>query len=405
MSSTTQTQTQQDPTVETYGKKYPDVPLEVILKEYLLRLGMSLADDALVAARDFRQQAYFLFSYNISGHGDMRQGTSTAAPEDIIFQDGPYDMKPTRVRVVLNEDSPYRIEIVDGELMITENRLPVAHAHYRTKPAYYGTTFEDGMRYEQVIPLLYDSYAFITTFRACHYWGDKEECRFCDINYNLREVRKLGGDHVTADAIKDKDRLVEVLDAMSREPDPAKRMITILMTGGSILRKIRSGPDNAVDFNIPYVEAIRERIGHKIPIVMITESQPMENVKRLKVAGVTVHNANLEVWDKKLFQAIAPGKEKYVGYDLWLRRLVESVDILGEGRVSPNMVSGVEMAQPWGFKSVKEAVKSAAEGFEYLMSHGVIPHLDTWCIEPGTALAGHPPVPLDFFYTNRYRLV
>jgi hypothetical protein len=49
-----------------------------------------------------------------------------------------------------------------------------------------------------VIPLLYDSYAFITTFRACHYWGDKEECRFCDINYNLRELRRLTGDHVTA---------------------------------------------------------------------------------------------------------------------------------------------------------------------------------------------------------------
>ena len=70
---------------------------------------------------------------------------------------------------------------------------------------------------------------------------------------------------------------------------------------------------------------------------------------------------------------------------------------MGEGNVTPNMVSGVEMAQPWGFDRVDDAVKSAQEGFEYLMSHGVIPHLDTWCIEPGSPLEGHPPVPLDFF--------
>ena len=149
------------------------------------------------------------------------------------------------------------------------------------------------MLYEQVIPLLYDSYAFITTFRACHYWGDKEECKFCDINHNLREIRKLEGDHVTADAIKDKDRVADVLAAMVEEPDPSKRLITIIMTGGSIVRKVRGGPDNAADFNVPFVEAIRDRIGSRIPIVMITESQPMDRLQRLVDAGITSHNANL----------------------------------------------------------------------------------------------------------------
>lgn len=388
--------THQTPTVEAYAAKYPDVPMEIILKEDLLRLGMGLSDAAMEAARGCRTQAYYLFSYNISGHHDLKEGMSTAAPEDIIFCGGPYDMNRTRVRVVLNAESPYVIDVIDGKTMICENGVSVAEALYRDKPEYYGRRFDDGTLYEQVIPLLYDSYAFITTFRACHYWGDKEECRFCDINYNLREVRRLTGEHVTADAIKDKTKLVEVLDAMTREPDSDKRLITIIMTGGSIVRKVRGGPDNAADFNIPYVEAIRERIGSRVPIVMITESQPMDRVRRMRDAGITSHNANLEVWNDRLFKVIAPGKEKYVGYDLWVRRLLEAVDIMGEGRVSPNMVSGLEMAQPWGFKSVDEAVASAQEGFEFLMSHGVVPHLDTWCIEPGTKLAGQPPVPLDY---------
>lgn len=384
------------PTVETYARKYPDVPMEAILKEDLLRLGVGITPAAMGVQSGYRTQAYFLFSYNISAHKDMGEGLSTSAPEDIIFRDGPYQLRPTWVRIVLNTASPYQIDVVDGKATICENGVPIAEAIYPRKPAYYGRTFSDGLRYEQVIPLLYDSYAFITTFRACHYWGDKEECKFCDINYNLREVRRLTGNHVTADAVKDKAKVVEVLDAMNREPDPAQRMITIIMTGGSIVRSLRGGPDNAADFNIPYVQAIRERIGNRIPIVMITESQPMDRLRRMRDAGITSHNANLEVWDKRIFQWLAPGKEHYIGYDTWVRRLVEAVDVLGEGRVSPNMVSGIEMAKPYGFTTVKEAVASAREGFEFLMSHGVVPHLDTWCIEPGTRLADNPPVPLDF---------
>jgi hypothetical protein len=384
------------PTLESYSRRYPDVPMEVILKEDLLRLGVMPTPQAMEAARDCRTQAYYLFSYNISGHHDLAKGLSTAAPEDIVFRGGPYNLRRTYVRVVLNRTSPYSLDVVDGRTMICENNVPIVEAVYPSKPSYYGRTFSDGLRYEQVIPLLYDSYAFITTFRACQYWGDKEECKFCDINFNLRELRELTGDHVTADAIKDVSKVVEVLDAMSKESDPAKRMITVIMTGGSIVRKVRGGADNATDFNLPYVEAIRARIGRRVPIVMITESQPIENVKRFRDAGVTTHNANLEVWDRRLFEIMAPGKQKFIGYDLWVQRLLDSVEVMGEGRVSPNMVSGIEMAQPWGFKTVSEAVVSAKEGFEYLMSHGVVPHLDTWCVEPGTALAGHPPIPLDF---------
>jgi len=383
-------------TLETYSRKYPDIPPEVILKEDLLRLGLAFSDAAMEAARGCRTQAYYLFSYNISEHSAMKEGATTAAPEDIIFRGGPFGLRRTWVRVVLNAESPYLVDLIDGKPTICQHGVPLAEAVYPSKPSYYGRTCADGTRYEQVIPLLYDSYAFITTFRACHYWGDKEECRFCDINYNLRELRKLTGDHVTADAIKDVGKLVEVLGAMSEEPDPSKRMLTVLMTGGSVIRSIRGGASNPTDFTLPYVEAIRAKIGRRVPIVMITESQPMEQLRRFRDAGVTSHNANLEVWDKRIFEAVAPGKAHYVGYDLWVRRLVEAVDVMGEGNVSPNMVSGLEMAKPWGFDSVADAVRSAKEGFEFLMSHGVVPHLDTWCVEPGTVLAGHPPIPLDF---------
>jgi hypothetical protein len=81
------------PTVDTYARKYPGVPKEVILKEDLLRLGLAFTDAAMEAARGCRTQAYYLFSYNISHHDDLKKGMSTAAPEDLIFRGGPHDLK------------------------------------------------------------------------------------------------------------------------------------------------------------------------------------------------------------------------------------------------------------------------------------------------------------------------
>ncbi|HKP29993.1 MAG TPA: hypothetical protein VJU15_11355, partial [Gemmatimonadales bacterium] len=140
-------------TVETYARKYPGVPHEVILKEDLLRLGLSFTDAAMEAARGCRTQAYYLFSYNISHHDDLKKGMSTAAPEDLVLRGGPHDLKRTSVRVVLNRNSPYVVDVVDGAITICENGAPVAEAQYPEKPEYYGQAFPDGTRYEQVIPL------------------------------------------------------------------------------------------------------------------------------------------------------------------------------------------------------------------------------------------------------------
>ena len=59
-------------TVDQYARKYPGVPKEVILKEDLLRLGLTFTDAAMEAALGCRTQAYYLFSYNISSHADLQ---------------------------------------------------------------------------------------------------------------------------------------------------------------------------------------------------------------------------------------------------------------------------------------------------------------------------------------------
>jgi hypothetical protein len=385
-----------EPTVVEYARKYDYISNEVILKEDVLRRGMTFSPQALARVTGCRTQSYYLFSYNMSSYDELGHDVSFGAPEDVQLVGGPLGLRRTCVRVVLSAKSPYRVELVDDKLLLRENGVALTEVVVPKKPPYYGRKLPNGQSYEQVVPLLGNHFAFVTTFRVCHYWGDKEECKFCDINAQTRELRKQYGDHVSAAAIKNVSDVATIVTEMVDEQSPDFRVASVLMTGGSITRPVQGGADNAADFNIPYVEAIRAKIGGRTPVVLITESQPIDKVKALKAAGVTSHNTNLEVWDKRLFGIIAPGKEKYVGYDRWVANLYDAVYTMGEGNVSPNMISGIEMAQPFGFDNVSEALASATEGFEQMMSRGVIPHLDTWCVEPGSRLRGHEPIPLDF---------
>ncbi len=394
--------------IESYFDKYPDVPREVILKEDLLRLGMHFSEDALEAAKGCRPKSYFLFSWDRMSRDEMEKDESYRIPDDIFFYDGPYDMRLTNIRTEIAKNTPYLVDIKDGKPVLWEGNHIIAEVRYPERPHYYSYTFDDGVSYGQVIPLLFGRQAFITIYRICQF-SPQEQCRFCDMNASLTDLiarskgagKRLDIEHVTYDVIKDPERVATVAEAMYQDmfinnrESLENRMVSIIMTSG-IIKKTLKGL-KPVDFYLQYVTAIRRKIGNRIPIVLIVEALPEDDLWRLYEAGVTIYNPNIEVWDARLWEILCPGKAKYFGRDKWIEQMLKAVDIFGVGNVSPNFVAGVEMAQPWGFKDVDEAVNSTREGFEFFMSRGVIPHPDTWCIEPGSAFEGHPPIPLDYY--------
>ena len=64
----------------------------------------------------------------------------------------------------------------------------------------------------------------------------------------------------------------------------------------------------------------------------------------------------------------------------------------------PNFVAGVEMAEPFGFTTVDEAIASTTEGLDFFMSRGITPRFTTWCPEPTTPLGNDNPhgAPLEY---------
>ena len=151
-----------------------------------------------------------------------------------------------------------------------------------------------------------------------------------------------------------------------------------------------------MDFYEPYIRAIKGTSSNP-RITFEVNARPREEVQRYKDAGADHIHFNMEVWDKKLFPWINPGKSERVGWDNWVRWMEDAVEVFGNGMVQPSFVSGVEMARPHGFKTVEEAVKSTTSGFEYLMARGIFPRPQQWRREPSTALckeAEQPPVPI-----------
>ncbi len=382
-------------TIEDLIKGYSDVPREVIIKQDLLSLGQRFSEKALEAATGAEVKSYRLFSYDLVSMADMKKGEYRKIPEHFIIKGGPYNLRPVMVQTTLSADSPYVIDVIDGTLQLTVDGTAIADVGYNPPLKYYSKSFDDGTAYRDIVAFG----SFITIVRVCQLWGLREECKFCDINENARQMKQMKTSTLTA-PVKKIEQVTEVVAEIGREVREAEGYplpLRFLLTGGAITNKLNGFKEE--DFYLRYAEAVKWA-GPRHHVSLQTIAKDKETLKQYRCRGVDSHHANMEVWDARLFDWICPGKSKKVGREEWIKRIVESVDVFGEGNIRPNFVCGVEMAQPYGFKTAAEAVKSTTEGIAFLTSHGVMPRFNQWRREPNAYLQKHQPqqpVPPEFY--------
>lgn len=371
-----------------------DVPREVVVKQDMLRLGLRFSEGALEAGKGAVLKSYRLFSLDMVAMEQMVHRESARVPEDLTVQGGPYGLRSTAVQVRLSPLSPYLVDVRDGQLALVVDGEAIGQVEYPQAPPWYGRTFEDGTRYSEVVALtMAGTKPFITAFRNCQF--GKRQCLFCDINSHARQMKRQGR-YTVAAPYKKVEQVAQVMETIyNASNSPEMRPHSYTITGGAITGLLAGEKED--DFYLRYVRAIKERIGSRWSCRLETVAKDVEGLKKFRQEGVDIHEPNMEVWDERLFQALCPGKDRHVGREAYLRRMAEAVDIFGEGNVTTNLVSGVEMSQPHGFQEVAAAVRSTAQGFDYLMDHGIIPRLTTWCVEPGSALGRSQPPPLEYF--------
>ena len=385
--------------LEAQFARHHTLPREAVIKADLLRSGVRFDQGALVrspgasdvGAREHQPKSYFIFSFDMVKQNQLDDAQKWHAPEEIALSGGRYGLRRTIVSTRLNPASPYRVVPQDGALSLYLDEEPIAEVSLHELPPHYREKLPDGRPVAEITPTIEWGYLlYLTVFRVCQYYGAKEECQFCDINNNYRQQIEEKRPYTGVKSVAD---IVAALERVNASDSESK---AYTLTGGSITSTLRG--KNEVEFYAQYVEAIETRFPGRWISKVVTQAWPVDDVKRLKTAGAQIYHPNYEVWDPELFPKICPGKTRYVGRDEWIKRIVDAGEVFGPSHVIPNFVSGVEMARPYGYTNVEDAIASTAEGLHFFMSKGITPRFTTWCPEPMTVLGDANPdgAPLEY---------
>ena len=365
-------------------RQFPDVHENIVLKTDVLRRGIDISPAAVENFRnrdDLLWKGFHLFSYDkqeTKVYGDK-------VPWYIRLEDG----CPIMVRT--NRNSPYLLDLIDDEFVIKEKESGETVANklwFERKPRWYDMKTKEGIH----MPAIAQGNArmiFVTTNKYCELWNAGDQCKFCNINATLKDQKK-GGEDVVARI--DPDIIAEVVKTAFFVDH---QYAWLYLSGGTILGKYQGQTE--LEFFCTRIEAIRDKLQVLIPTTIQIAPYEDEGWKRLHATGVNAVQPNIEVWGKELFEWICPGKNKYVGWDNWIKRSIRGVDFWGRGRIQPNFVLGLEMAKPHGFDKVSDAVKHTAAGWDFLMENGVLPRFNLWIQESGSAFADQPEPPLEYF--------
>ena len=382
--------------LEGLASRFPHIPREAILKEDLLRTGIAFDDSALTDndAGEVKPKSYFIFSFDHKPLKDLGQAAVRRPPEEVALTGGPFELRRTIVSVRLNPDSPYGIRRSDdGRLELTLEGAHFGDVGLPPMPEYYRHKLESGKSVMEIAPTIQWGYLiYLTVLRLCQYFGAKEECQFCDINHNWRQHKQAGRPYT---GVKPVEEVIEALGIINKY-DTAGTSHAYTLTGGSVTSSVEGLKE--AEFYGRYSRAIEEAFPGRWIGKVVAQALPKAEAQIFKDHGIQIYHPNYEVWDEAIFKQVSPGKQRYVGREEWHRRILEARDIFGARYVIPNFVAGVEMAKPYGFSTVDEAIRSTGEGLDFFMSRGVTPRFTTWCPEPTTPLGKANPTgaPLEY---------
>jgi hypothetical protein len=382
--------------VERLMAGFAALPREAVLKEDLLRAGMAFDESALTRNLDgdVKPKSYFIFSFDQKPLAELGQAARRRPPEEIALTGGPYGLRRTIVSVRVNPASPYRVAADEsGELRLALDGREIAEVALPPMPEYYRHSLANGKSVMETAPTIEWGYLiYLTVLRLCQYFGAKEECGFCDINHNWRQHKREGRPYTGIKPVEDVLEALAIIDTHDAE----RTSTAYTLTGGSVTSTVDGLAE--ADFYGRYAQAIEERFPGRWIGKVVAQALPRREVQRYKDYGIAIYHPNYEVWDARLFGIICPGKQRYVGREEWHRRIVDAGEVFGPRHVIPNFVAGVEMAKPFGFPAVEDAIASTVEGLDWFMSRGITPRFTTWCPEPTTPLGRDNPdgAPLEY---------
>jgi len=321
------------------------------LKAELLVEGIHAAPEALsgIGGR-YKEQNHGLFGWDFEDHVGIK------LPDDFLLPDG------TVVQFRKNSHSAYGIVADKNGLVLRKAGEPLCAVEWLPRPAYYEAETTHKNKMVKIGQIGGGDCLFFCYQNYCSHFSKKEECLFC----NLVSTSK------TYDSVfkkKDTDEIGEVARAAFSE-GPVKH---VLLTGGCF------NHEKEIELVEDILKSIRKHTGRdRVPgTILPSPPKTKEDIKKYHDTGIGAIGFSMEIWDKKLYEAICPGKSGSTSHETFVDSIRSAVKIFGVGNVYGVLVMGLEPKNTF-LEGVREITGLGAN---------VVPFV--WSPNPGSKLEGH----------------
>jgi hypothetical protein len=276
------------------------------------------------------------------------------------------------VQIRENDEANFRLRIIENKLYVQDrsNQL-ICNADFISFPAFGSFKTSDGTDFKDIV--VYNGHCNLnfTWNYFCDYFRTKMACRFC----NLTPAQDFYPEENITNSYKNAVQIADVIQAAKKyHPDPKA-----ILTRGTPHQK------HGLGGTVQILEELSKRFpfnGHSNRTKVLFTISPTRNIGDVKLIyelGMHSVSFNFEVFDRGYWKAIVPGKDAYIGRDLWEESLTEAVKYFGPGRVFSAMIAGLEPKI------------TLLEGVNWCTDRGIIPIIVPFSPETGSQFEGFRP--------------
>lgn len=257
------------------------------------------------------------------------------------------------------EKTPFTLFKKNGGYYIKDGGTEICKIKLPPKPEFYDKRTSSGKLMSR-IGVLQGTYLGIYPGKVCEFWrmSPKMNCKFCSVGLNV------GHSEEQEKSIED---VLETVKAAQKE-----EKITFVHFNTGYLYGA------ALDMLEPYIKKVKKETGLLIGV----QCPPNQNLSRygyLKKIGADHVSFCIELLDAERFEKICPGKYAHIGQKRYLDAMEHCVKIFGKGRVSGEIIAGLEDPE------------NTIKAIEYFAAKGIVPTICVFRPCSGTALENIDP--------------
>ncbi len=263
------------------------------------------------------------------------------------------------VREKFAGDSPYYLlRSSEGYTLFDGRNDLVYQVNLAPKPEWYDLRTKRGIQMSQVAKLE-GTCLTISLGERCRFGGEEQglHCRFCT-------SRDHDGTPVVEKTVAD---VVETAAMAQKQSGTTFTLLRGGYQGAGGLSKV-----------FPYLKALKQEVG----ILAGVQFPPEADLKlydQARALGVDHLSFCIEFFNQDYFDRFTPGKSTALGRDCFVNALRYCAPLLGKGRVSGEIIAGVE------------PVEDSMRAVDFLVEEGALPLVCVFRPMQGTEMEGFPP--------------